>query len=577
MRAGLRSADLAWLWIGLLTAAVLCALSFNTPFVKDPEATYAIDVRSVLRGNWLLAQSLGRKPPLFAWLAALFSVPRGAVTEVTARMPGVMAGGMLAALLFAFTSAHLGRRAAIMTWLALTTMGGFVTNFVTVQVDPLLVLCIYAALIALYPIVVEGAWHRRDTIAAGVALGAGMLSKGPIGLMIVVLSIACWMLAMRRNWRRLPWRTLALVMVIASLIAVAWYVAGYSSGGLRFALAAYDENLGHFLPGTMGGTGEAARPFYFIAARLLGASVPIVAFAPAAVIAMRRESNRARREFLVYATMPLWVVLIVFSLASSKREVYILPAIPALAILVGNCLERILQRRLASRAALVVSNAALAVMLAAAMSMAVGVAVFSASAATQMMMLGASLKLHPTDRLIFDLVLDTARSGALYGFALSAAGAAALIASGMYGRRGWAEVAGVLWFAMLTTMLWAGGLRPALARVRTQKYFLSEVARRLPADEPVYVLKEPDIEAEFYLDRKLPILSGAVLKDQDRPIYVLMASTDTPPHPSGPLRVILASDQRAGRPSLTLARIDPPDTDSAAPPAAVGGSPQPGS
>ena len=63
----------------------------------------------VADGQWLVTHVNGivnsHKPPLFFWLIALFSLPLGAVTEFTARLPSVLAGlGTLVLIM------RLGRR-----------------------------------------------------------------------------------------------------------------------------------------------------------------------------------------------------------------------------------------------------------------------------------------------------------------------------------------------------------------------------------------------------------------------------------------------------------------------------------
>src|SRR5579864_476363 len=88
------------------------------------------------------------------------------------------------------------------------------------------------------------------------------------------------------------------------------------------------------MPTKLGGTGESYRPFYFIAARMLGGAFPMtLLIAPAALAFYTGEISTEKRKAVIYQiSMPL-AVLLFFSIASVKRDDYILPALPGIAIL----------------------------------------------------------------------------------------------------------------------------------------------------------------------------------------------------------------------------------------------------
>ncbi len=95
-----------------------------------------------------------------------------------------------------------------------------------------------------------------------------------------------------------------------------------------------DENLGHLVPGSLGGTGEASRPFYYIGARMLGGALPASCLVVALVVALAGRTFRVEaRRPLIFQLGLVIAVLGLFSIANSKRDDYILPAMPGLAIL----------------------------------------------------------------------------------------------------------------------------------------------------------------------------------------------------------------------------------------------------
>ena len=94
------------------------------------------------------------------------------------------------------------------------------------------------------------------------------------------------------------------------------------------------ENFGHFMPSALGGTGEASRPLWYIAARMFGGALPQSLLAVALAIALwRRDGDERARKPLLFQLSLALAVLVFFLVASSKRDDYILPAMPGLAIL----------------------------------------------------------------------------------------------------------------------------------------------------------------------------------------------------------------------------------------------------
>lgn len=550
IRVPLRPAILA----GALTSILLFMLSIDLPFVEDQEAVYAIDIRTVMRGDWLLAShTIGRKPPLFMWLAAGASWLWGGVTEVSARLPAVLAGGLLAGLMFAWTERWLGRRAALLSLLALLSMAGFLTNFSTVQTDPLLTLCMYASLAALHPFASHESAPPWRAGAGALALGAGVLSKGPLGIVLPGASIAAFIVTGRRWLRGVRWLPLIAAGAGGAAIAAAWYAAGSGAGGHGFWRMVYEENLGHFLSGQAGGTGEAARPWYFIPAHLFSASMPIAAVLPAALLALRREPDSAGRRFLLYATAPLWVVLIVFTLASSKREVYVLPALPALALLIGYFLAQVGDARLTDAASRSAFKAATVFF----MVLAVLIVLIGLGGATPLALrLAASPRLHPSDRLITSLMVSPERRPMLVLIAIATLVPLVMLIAGL--RRPRTAVAGAIALSLLATLAWTRWLRPAVARVRTEKYFLAQAASRFPLSSgPIVTLYEPDLQAQYYLDREITILDRTTRLEPGATVFLLYRAGQPLPAwlPAVPQTLVADANGKPGAPAIAMLAV----------------------
>lgn len=182
--------------------------------------------------------------------------------------------------------------------------------------------------------------ERRRMFLVGmyVAMGLGVLTKGPIAVFFPVLCGAIWM-TMTYRWSEV--RRLMIVpgaLIIAAIVAP-WYVGLYFEHGwgpiVQFFIG---ENVGRY-------TGEMAsegRGILFYLPVLFGdlfpwaplLAVPILsAWRPTAA---HEDSAAAAIRRLLW----IWIVTItaVFSLSHSKQDLYIFPVVPAVAVLVADAL-----------------------------------------------------------------------------------------------------------------------------------------------------------------------------------------------------------------------------------------------
>jgi 4-amino-4-deoxy-L-arabinose transferase-like glycosyltransferase len=169
-----------------------------------------------------------------------------------------------------------------------------------------------------------------------VALGLGVLTKGPIALVIPAGACLAWLAAERRlgDLRRLMLPAGALIV---ALIAVPWYAAVYAQHGWQYIRFFFiEENLGRYANAFTTARGPAFFLFVLFADILLP-------WAPLLVIPMLRGWRRTGADDPSGAIRRLlwwWVAttVVVFSLSASKEDLYILPAIPPGAVLVADLL-----------------------------------------------------------------------------------------------------------------------------------------------------------------------------------------------------------------------------------------------
>jgi 4-amino-4-deoxy-L-arabinose transferase-like glycosyltransferase len=327
--------------IAALFAFIILAQGISAPFQKDAEPQSAEWIQSIMRdGHWLIPHDAygytDRKPPLFYWLSVLVSKSTGGtVDEVRARAVSVVAGAALAVSVLAWTVANVGATEGWLAFLFLLGTYGFASRATEALTDMLLTFLLFAAYSAIFPMLGEPTAESRRKIFVGVMLGLGILTKGPVAIVLCALAVSIFLLIERRNpiallRNRWPWQVVAIAIAIGAV----WYVPAALVGGHKIVRIIFAENFGHFMPAKLGGTGESYRPFYYIAARLLGGAFPMtLLILPAALAFYTDEISTDKRRPMIYQISMSLAVLIFFSIASVKRDDYILPALPGIAIL----------------------------------------------------------------------------------------------------------------------------------------------------------------------------------------------------------------------------------------------------
>ena len=526
--------------VALVAAALVLSLGIGAPFEKDQETQSAQWIQAIVqRGQWLLPRDdyggIDRKPPLYYWLSALaVKAGAGRVDEVNARLVALVAGILLAVATMRWSAAFAGEATG---WLALAfVLGtyGFASRATVDLTDMLLSLLLFAAWWCVYRMVEEGG-SRAASLSGGVLLGLAVLTKGPVGIVLIGLAGLIYLLLVRRSpfevlGRAWPW----LMIAVALAIGACWYVPAFIEGGRLVVGVFLSENFGHFMPSALGGTGEASRPLWYIAARMFGGALPQSLLAVALAMALwRRDGDEHARKPLFFQLSLVLAVLVFFSIASSKRDDYILPAMPSLAILFAALFTgaAIAPGREGSPSARVrdLTTVAIAAAFAAAIAGALVVA------HQPRLLTGLSAGLQSSDADFLKLFLSGMRHLAP-AFAIFVAGAIAgalAVFAGLMVRRPLWSGAGLAAIALAGSTLFAGTLRPELARARSVKTFAKQV-HRLVGDAPLYVPWGHDYELSFYYGRGIRGLdeAGPSVLTSDlasgRPVYVVARPRELP-------------------------------------------------
>jgi 4-amino-4-deoxy-L-arabinose transferase-like glycosyltransferase len=490
----LRALSLA---IAGLLALVFLSQGINAPFEKDEESRPASIVADILhRGDWILpADSYGevtRKPPLYYWLsAALVKVRGGSLDEAGSRTVSIISGAILTAVVMGYASGWFGAAAGWLAWLFVLGSYGFCAHAAYARTDMLFTLLVFSAYCLLYP-AIEGKAGTARWLAAGAILGLAVLTKGPLAIVLCALGILIYLLMVRRNPLELamqpgPWLTLLLAIVVAS----GWYLpALLKTHGAIAKVQLGQENIGHLVPARIGGTGEADRPFYYIVVRFIGASFPLSLYLPAAIVMLRPLRKAARP--LLYQFGLMIAVLGLFSIASAKRDDYILPAFPPFAIILAVIVMAHTREisPVAVRLRDLAGGLAGALMLAAA---AAGLFLSSQGAAVRRL----SSHLQSSDAAYLGLFVTGFWHGRQAAMILLMVVAAALSLAAWWRGNIKAVAAAVAIASMAGVSVWIGILRPGLAARRTFRTFAIRM-REATGGQPIYIRGGPEYEISYY-------------------------------------------------------------------------------
>lgn len=315
----------------LLAGAALFFYRLGAPGLMDPdEGRYAEIAREMLLlKDWIVPHlnllPYLEKPPLVYWLTALSFTAQGE-SELAARLPAALSalGGVF--LAYGLGRAIWGPGAGFLSALILATCGGYVALGRLIILDMPLTLFLnlgvglgYLALSRERP----GLW-----VWAYLALALGVLTKGPVVLVLAAVIWTAWCWLQKRPWLRSwlrPWG-----VALLALVSLPWFIlaAARYPDFLRFFIL--EQHLGRYLTKAI----HHHQPFYYYLPVLLGFMVPWSWLLPWALGRERPGRDPDRLFLLIWAG----VILLFFSVSRGKLAPYILPALLPLALFLGQSL-----------------------------------------------------------------------------------------------------------------------------------------------------------------------------------------------------------------------------------------------
>ena len=326
---------------------VVAAVSILTAFwaitdnpLGNHEAYVAVTARQMVNsGNWVVPFFDGeprlQKTPLSYWLVAAAAKATGGVNNFVARLPSAVLAVLSAVAIFYFVSDQLGMRIAALSSLIWSTSLCYIRYSHTGRPEMALTAFVTIAMLSFYSAVKAQSRKKQVfyMLIFWLSFSLAMLAKGPAPLPLIFPALFFYFAVFRR-WRLIG-RLLPIAgMILFLLIFLPWPITVL----IKFPQAAgiwKDEFLGR----AAGEYAAGLKPFYYYFEIMFVYSLPFSAFIPLAIAAPFYQIWEKKREVMFY--MWFWFVagVLVMSVCGGKRQHYILPLMPAMAVLTGIILD----------------------------------------------------------------------------------------------------------------------------------------------------------------------------------------------------------------------------------------------
>jgi 4-amino-4-deoxy-L-arabinose transferase-like glycosyltransferase len=328
------------------------------PFVGPDEPRYAQVAREMLLRHDLVTPTLGgypwfEKPALLYWLM-IASCKIFGVSEWAARLPSAVSGLLTIAAVYCISRRGLREEAggafAFWSTLAAATMLGVVVFSRAASFDIILTMATTwsLAFYLLYEIESRAKLRQACLVGFYAFIGVSLLGKGLVGIVIPIGVVMVYQLFCRQLPDRKTVLSLFWGIPLALLVAASWYGPVIARNGWPFIDQFFIQH--HFARYVSNKYHHSQRLYFYLGI------IPLLALPWTAFLgdgcwrALRNvtggpTATAGKRDQLDDKLMPFalaWLLfpLAFFSLANSKLPGYILPVLPACALLVAASLSR---------------------------------------------------------------------------------------------------------------------------------------------------------------------------------------------------------------------------------------------
>jgi 4-amino-4-deoxy-L-arabinose transferase-like glycosyltransferase len=333
------------LTILLLSCLVLRFISLALyPLMDTTEARYGEMARIMFEtGNWVTPMfdynvPFWGKPPIFTWLSSLgFSL--FGINEFAARVPHLLVGMGVIGLIYKLGKDHF--QSSIMGLFSASILASTVSFIVlsgAVMTDTALTFSITLSMISFWQ-----AWNHKGKhwgYLFFIGLALGMLSKGPLSIVLIGISLTIWLFSnarWKKLWCILPWGYGSLLFLALTL---PWYIiAEYKTPGFldyfivgehikRFIVSGWQGDL-------YGSAHERTRGTIWVYALIsMLPWSPFIIWQWIHTIKIGKDAEESENGFGSFLLLWMLSPMLFFSFSGNILASYVMPALPATALLV---------------------------------------------------------------------------------------------------------------------------------------------------------------------------------------------------------------------------------------------------
>ena len=335
----------AWLLLFLAVVAFYLYGLGRLPLVGPDEPRYAEVAREMFLRRDLITPTLGghgwfEKPALLYWMTMAAYRSFG-VSEWSARL-----GPAIAGLLTIVAVSWIGRQSerkdgseqdglSFFSTLVIASSGGLIVFSRAASFDIIVTMTITFALG--FFLAGEILQTRRVWFLAGfhAFVGLSLLAKGLVGIVIPFGVVGAFYLLRRRSPDRTVIGSLLWGLPITLVVAGSWYGPAIARHGWPFIDQFFIQ---HHFARYLSNKYQHPQPVYFYLPIMLILALPWTPFLIESLIEARKwrwSSDDAANKSRVFALAWLLVPIVFFSFSGSKLPGYILPSLPAAALLAG--------------------------------------------------------------------------------------------------------------------------------------------------------------------------------------------------------------------------------------------------
>lgn len=300
--------------VGLLALVVFTPFLGSVRLFDWDEVNFAECAREMIEtGDYMHVrvdyEPFYEKPPLFIW-AQVVSMKMFGINEFGARFPNAVIGAITLVIIFSIGQNRHNTRFGYL-W-ALVYAGSLLPHFYFRSgiIDPMFNLFIFLGVISMMRSMRGN--QIRNALVAGGWCAAAVMTKGPVGFGLVMLTTGVFWLTQIKSLS-IPWRQVLVASGVTVVLSSLWFLIDYIQNGPTFVA----ENLAYQVRLLTSGEAGHEQPFWYHFVVVLIGCFPasFLMFGGVKASPDEADDQATLRKWMIIL---LCVVLFVFSVVKTK-------------------------------------------------------------------------------------------------------------------------------------------------------------------------------------------------------------------------------------------------------------------